>query len=38
MSYKLGILDQSPVIEGVSNLDTLQKTVDFMKKGRRVGI
>ncbi|MFJ8066948.1 LLM class flavin-dependent oxidoreductase [Psychrobacillus sp. NPDC096426] len=32
MSYKLGILDQSPVVEGVSNYDALQKTVDLAQK------
>lgn len=37
MSYKLGILDQSPVIEGVSNFDTLQKTVDLAKKAEEWG-
>ena len=37
MSYKLGILDQSPVIEGVSNYDTLQKTVDLVKKAEEWG-
>ncbi|MFJ7827926.1 LLM class flavin-dependent oxidoreductase [Psychrobacillus sp. NPDC096623] len=37
MSYKLGILDQSPVIEGVSNFDTLQKTVDLVKKAEEWG-
>ena len=37
MSYKLGILDQSPVIEGISNFDTLQKTVDLVKKAEAWG-
>ena len=37
MSYKLGILDQSPVIEGVSNFDTLQKTINLAKKAEEWG-
>lgn len=37
MSYKLGILDQSPVVEGVSNYDTLQKTVDLAQKAESWG-
>ena len=37
MSYKLGILDQSPVVENVSNYDTLQKTVDLAQKAEEWG-
>lgn len=37
MGYKLGILDQSPVVEGVSNYDTLQKTVDLAQKAEEWG-
>jgi len=37
MGYKIGILDQSPVIEGVSNYDTLQKTVDLAQKAEAWG-
>ena len=37
MRYKLGILDQSPVFEGVSNFDTLQKTVELVKKAEEWG-
>lgn len=37
MSYKLGILDQSPVVEGVSNFDTLKKTVSLAQKAEAWG-
>lgn len=37
MGYKLGILDQSPVVDGVSNDDTLQKTVSLAKKAEEWG-
>lgn len=37
MSYKIGILDQSPVVEGVSNFDTLQKTIDLASKAESWG-
>lgn len=37
MSYKLGILDQSPVVDGISNYDTLQNTVDLAQKAEAWG-
>ncbi|MCZ2260155.1 LLM class flavin-dependent oxidoreductase [Sporosarcina sp. G11-34] len=37
MNYKLGILDQSPVVEGTSNYDTLKKTVDLAQKAEEWG-
>ncbi|MEI4769107.1 LLM class flavin-dependent oxidoreductase [Psychrobacillus sp. FJAT-51614] len=37
MSYKLGILDQSPVVEGASNYDTLQKSVNLAQKAEEWG-
>lgn len=37
MRYKLGILDQSPVVEGVSNEETLRKTVDLAQRAEEWG-
>ena len=37
MRYKLGILDQSPVVEGVSNYETLQKTVELAQQAEEWG-
>lgn len=37
MSYTLGILDQSPIIEGASNEQTLQKTVALAQRAEQLG-
>jgi len=37
MSYSLGILDQSPIIEGATNEQTLQKTVALAQKAEKLG-
>ncbi len=37
MSYTLGILDQSPIIEGATNEQTLQKTVALAQKAEQLG-
>ncbi|MFE3573257.1 LLM class flavin-dependent oxidoreductase [Lysinibacillus sp. NPDC059133] len=37
MSYSLGILDQSPIIEDASNERTLQKTVALAQKAEQLG-
>lgn len=37
MGYKIGILDQSPVIEGLSNHDILQRTVQLAQKAEKWG-
>lgn len=37
MSYKLGILDQSPVVEGATDYDTFRKTVDLAQKAEQWG-
>ncbi|MDD1502054.1 LLM class flavin-dependent oxidoreductase [Lysinibacillus sp. CNPSo 3705] len=37
MSYSLGILDQSPIIEDATNEQTLQKTVALAQKAEQLG-
>ncbi|RHW34734.1 LLM class flavin-dependent oxidoreductase [Lysinibacillus yapensis] len=37
MSYKIGILDQSPVIENLSNNEILQRTVELAQKAESWG-
>ncbi|MFG3433949.1 LLM class flavin-dependent oxidoreductase [Lysinibacillus fusiformis] len=37
MSYTLGILDQSPIIDGATNEQTLQKTVALAQKAEQLG-
>ncbi len=37
MSYKLSILDQSPIIPGTTAADALQKTVYLAKKAEEWG-
>lgn len=37
MRYKLGILDQSPVVDNLSNYDTLQKTVNLAQQAEEWG-
>lgn len=37
MSYTLGILDQSPIIEGATNEQTLQKTVALAQRAEQLG-
>ncbi|MCY9547549.1 LLM class flavin-dependent oxidoreductase [Lysinibacillus xylanilyticus] len=37
MSYSLGILDQSPIIENATNEQTLQKTVALAQKAEQLG-
>ncbi|MFJ7888851.1 LLM class flavin-dependent oxidoreductase [Lysinibacillus xylanilyticus] len=37
MSYSLGILDQSPIIENATNEQTLQKTVVLAQKAEQLG-
>ncbi|MBK3495573.1 LLM class flavin-dependent oxidoreductase [Viridibacillus sp. YIM B01967] len=37
MSYKIGILDQSPIIEGLSNHDVLQQTVKLAQQAEKWG-
>lgn len=38
MSYKLGILDQSPIFPGASAFDALQQTINLARHAEEWGI